>query len=310
MLLIHADGGFQPEGFRFAPAGGVPPGAYYIKVSDFPGGGGPPEPRTYNGTITIDDTPAPPAYWAKWETFPAHPNPGPFSLQTDPWGRPALDIRETWCWRDATGCDKVVGNLLSRSPWDHDLVTDLPTFTTMGNNAEAASNWAHQSAPVPPRFSPTSPVRDYTYPWGDVWNQTDCASAGTVPGVSIDVSAAVTNLFVAHNRMHDWAYGLGFNEVNWNGQKSQLRPDRGLAAGRPGDRECPGWSRDPDSRGLRRTQQRQHGDAGRRPVVDHEHVPLAAVGRSCPIPPCADGDFDVLDHRPRVRPHDREPHDR
>ncbi len=49
----------------------------------------------------------------------------------------------------ATGCDRVVGNLQSRAPWDHDLVTDLPTFTTMGNNAETASNWAHQSAPDP-----------------------------------------------------------------------------------------------------------------------------------------------------------------
>jgi extracellular elastinolytic metalloproteinase len=215
--LIHADGGFQPEGFRYAPAGGVPPGDYYVRISDFPGGGGPPEPRTYNGTITIDDTPAPPAYWAKWETFPTHPSPGP--LGADPWNRPGADTRETWCWRDAPGCDRVVGNLHSRAPWDHDLVTDLPTFTTMGNNAETASNWAHQSAPIPPRFSPTSPLRDYTYPWTDAWNQSDCASAGTVPGVSIDVSAAVTNLFVAHNRMHDWAYGLGFDELAWNAQK-------------------------------------------------------------------------------------------
>ena len=38
-------------------------------------------------------------------------------------------------------------------------------------------------------------------------------------GVSLDVSAAVTNLFVAHNRMHDWAYGLGFTETAWNAQK-------------------------------------------------------------------------------------------
>ena len=220
-LLIHADGGFQPEAFRYEPAGGVPPADYYVKVCDFPGGGGPPEPRTYNGTITLDDTPAPPAYWAKWKVFPSHPNPGPFALQTDPWGRPALDIRETWCWRAATGCDRVVGNLASRAPWDHDLVTDLATLTTMGNSAESASNWAHQSAPVPPRFSPTSALRDYSYPWTDTWNQSDCTGAGptAVPGVSLDVSAAVTNLFVAHNRMHDWAYGLGFNEVAWNAQK-------------------------------------------------------------------------------------------
>jgi extracellular elastinolytic metalloproteinase len=220
VLLIHADGGFQPEAFRYEPGGGVPPADYYVKVCDFPGGGGPPEPRTYNGTITLDDTPAPPAYWAKWKTFPAHPNPGPFGM-TDPWGRPATDIRETWCWRAAPGCDRVVANLQSRAPWDHDLVTDLPSFTTTGNNAETASNWAHQSAPVPPRFSPTSPLRDYSYPWTDTWNQSDCTGHGpaAVPGVSLDVSAAVTNLFVSHNRMHDWAYGLGFNEVAWNAQK-------------------------------------------------------------------------------------------
>ncbi len=227
VLLIHADVGFQPEAFRYDPAGGVPPGPYYVKVCNFAGSGPPPEPRTYNGTITLDDTPAPPAYWAKWEVFPAHPNPGPFGA-LDPWGRPATDIRETWCWRPADGCDRVVGNLSSRAPWDHDLVTDLPTFTTMGNNAEAASNWAHQSTPLStpafPRFSPTSPMRNYTYPWTDVWNQSDCSTAGptVVPGVSLDVSAAVTSLFVNHNRMHDWAYALGFNEVAWNGQKRNL----------------------------------------------------------------------------------------
>ncbi len=75
VLLIHADGGFQPEGFRYAPAGGVPTGDYYVKVCDFPGGGAPPEPRTYNGTITIDDTPAPPAYWAKVGDLPEPSEP-------------------------------------------------------------------------------------------------------------------------------------------------------------------------------------------------------------------------------------------
>ena len=292
VLLIHADGGFQPEGFRYAPAGGVPPGSYYVKVCDFPGGGGPPEPRTYNGTITIDDTPAPPAYWAKWETFPAHPNPGPFSLQTDPWGRPALDIRETWCWRDATGCDKVVGNLLSRSPWDHDLVTDLPTFTTMGNNAEAASNWAHQSAPVPPRFSPTSPVRDYTYPWGDVWNQTDCASAGTVPGVSIDVSAAVTNLFVAHNRMHDWAYGLGFNEVNWNGQKRNFGLTEAWQQGDPVTGNAQAGAGIPTPAGfVARNNANMATLADGLSSITNMYLWQPSAGSF--YPPCADGDFDV-----------------
>ena len=169
VLLIHADGGFQPEGFRYAPAGGVPPGDYYVKVCDFPGGGGAPEPRTYNGTITIDDTPAPPAYWAKWETFPAHPNPGPFGTtgsQTDPWGRPATDIRETWCWRGTSNpaCDRVVGN----------LPHGLRGITTSSPTSRRSRRWATtrrprrtgrtRALPLPPRFSPTSPVRDYTYP--------------------------------------------------------------------------------------------------------------------------------------------------
>ena len=33
-----------------------------------------------------------------------------------------------------------------------------------------------------------------------------------------DHDAAAVNLFVAHNRMHDWAYYLGFTERNWNAQ--------------------------------------------------------------------------------------------
>src|SRR5918993_1169649 len=294
--VADAGGGFQPEGFRYAPAGGVPPGSYYVKVCDFPGGGGPPEPRTYNGTITIDDTPAPPAYWAKWETFPAHPNPGPFSLQTDPWGRPALDIRETWCWRDATGCDKVVGNLESRAPWDHDLVTDLPTFTTMGNNAEAASNWAHQSAPVPPRFSPTSPLRDYSYPWTDTWNQADCTGAGptAVHGVSLDVSAAVTNLFVAHNRMHDWAYGLGFNEVNWNGQKRNFGLTEAWQQGDPVTGNAQAGA------GLTTAQAQAVGarnNANMATLTDGlssiTNMYLWQPQAGSFYPPCADGDYDM-----------------
>ena len=230
VLLIHADGGFQPEGFRYAPAGGVPTGDYYVKVCDFPGGGaprsrGPTTGRSRSTTLLH----RPPTGQGGRRSRPSR-TPGR-SVRTRGTGR-AADTRETWCWRAATGCDRVVGNLQSRAPWDHDLVTDLPTFTTMGNNAETASNWAHQSAPIPPRFSPTSPLRDYSYPWTDTWNQSDCTGAGptAVHGVSLDVSAAVTNLFVAHNRMHDWAYGLGFNELRGTAE-AQLRAHRDLAAG-------------------------------------------------------------------------------
>ena len=36
-----------------------------------------------------------------------------------PWGNPSTDTRQTWCWRSAVGCDLVVSNLASRSPWDY-----------------------------------------------------------------------------------------------------------------------------------------------------------------------------------------------
>jgi len=43
-------------------------------------------------------------------------------------------------------------------------------------------------------------------------------SAGVAQIKQRDFSAAVTNLFAMHNRMHDWSYHLGFTEENWNAQ--------------------------------------------------------------------------------------------
>ncbi len=218
VLLIQADTLLTPERFRYEPAGGVPTGDYFVRVCDFPDGGAPPAPLTYAGTLTFDDTPAPPAYWARWKAFPANPPIG--ALGQDPWNRPATDTRETWCWRSGPGCDRVIGNLASRAPWDHDMKADVPTNTTIGNNANSAESWTSFQVPGPFQFRPTSPfARDYSFAWTDAWNQNDCNSAlGFTPGVSWDISSAVTNLFVAHNRMHDFAYFLGFTEDNWNSQ--------------------------------------------------------------------------------------------
>jgi extracellular elastinolytic metalloproteinase len=218
-LLVHADTLFTPEQFRYAPAGGVPPGNdYHVRVCDFADGQAWAAPQTYSGTITIDDTPAPPAYWARWKVFPA--NPPLHVLPQDPWNHPDTDTRETWCWRAAPGCDKVVGNLASRSPWDHDMKLNQPTFTTKGNNAWSRTSWVNDSAPSPPHFSPVSnPGRDYSFPWTNSWNNDDCEpEPNGPPGATWDDSAATVNLFVAHNRMHDWSYWLGFTEVNWNAQ--------------------------------------------------------------------------------------------
>ncbi len=207
--------GFTPEAIQYEPAGGVPAGNYFAEVCVF---GTPLEPRTYTGTFTIDDTPAPHPYLARWQVFPA--NPPLATMLGDPWGNPSTDTRELWCWEggDASDCNRVVGNLASRAPWDHDLRANAPTLTTIGNNAVTATSWQHPFVPSPPGYRPTSPSRDYLYPWTNDWAAGDCEPTPGAPGATWDDSAAVTNLFVAHNRMHDFAYYLGFTERNWNAQ--------------------------------------------------------------------------------------------
>jgi extracellular elastinolytic metalloproteinase len=215
--ILSADTLFSPEQFHYEPAGGVPPGDYFVQTCDFNGDGPWAEPRTYSGHLTLDDTPAPAPYLARWKAFPA--NPPLATLDFYPWLNPSTDTRKTWCWRAATGCDIVVGNLASRAPWDFDVHANSPTFTTSGNNNKAATSWANDTVPSPPQYMPVSSSRDYSFPWTNDWNNRQCLRASTeTPGSVYDDSAAATNLFVMHNRMHDFSYYLGFTEQNFNAQ--------------------------------------------------------------------------------------------
>jgi extracellular elastinolytic metalloproteinase len=220
VLLVHADTLNSPESFHYEPAGGVPAGDYMIKVCDFDGPGTVPfaEPRTYSGTLTGDATPAPPAYLARWNVFPA--NPPLHTVDGYPWNHPDTDTREMWCWYAAPGCDRLMGGfpLGARGPWDHDHKLNAPTLTTRGNNAKSATSWTDPLLPSPPQYMPTSAARDYDFTWSNDWNNRQCEPTPGAPGATWDDSAATVNLFVAHNRMHDWAYYLGFTERNWNGQ--------------------------------------------------------------------------------------------
>jgi hypothetical protein len=219
VMLVHADTLFSPEQFHYEPAGGVPAGNYEIKVCDFPDGAGFADPRTYTGTLTGDASPAQPAYLARWKVFPA--NPPLHTVDGYPWNHPDTDTRETWCWYAASGCDRLMGGfpLGARGPWDHDHKLNAPTLTTRGNNAKSATSWTSDILPSPPQYMPVSPTRDYTYNWANEWNNDQCEpTPNGPPGATWDDSAATVNLFVAHNRMHDWSYYLGFTERNWNGQ--------------------------------------------------------------------------------------------
>jgi len=217
VLLVHADTLFSPEQFHYEPAGGVVAGNYEIKVCDFADGAPWDAPRTYSGTLTGDSSPLPPAYLARWKTFPA--NPPLYTVQGFPWNFPDTDTRETWCWVAAAGCDRVIGNLASRGPWDHDHKLNAPTLTTRGNNAKSATSWTSDILPSSPQYMPVSAARDYSYPWTNSWNNDLCEpTPNGPPGATWDDSAATVNLFVAHNRIHDFSYFLGFTERNWNAQ--------------------------------------------------------------------------------------------
>ena len=153
-----------------------------------------------------------------WLVFPAYPHIG---LDHYPWNFPSADIRDLWCWTDDPACKLEVANTASPREWDVNARTNTPTFTTIGNNADSQEEWFSASphiGPGPTQFRPTSPTRDYVYPWTNVWFETLCSQSNFVPGAGNDISAATANLFAMHNRVHDFSWHLGFREETWNAQ--------------------------------------------------------------------------------------------
>ncbi|MFN2386905.1 MAG: M36 family metallopeptidase, partial [Thermoanaerobaculia bacterium] len=227
-LVQAADTATSPEAIHYEPFGGVPVGNYFVQVCEYQDGAGAIPPTSYTGAIVVNDaastTPFP--YPPKWKVFPANPRLG--TLPADPWNYPSTDIRKVWCWdaningNPVPGCDYEVGNLASRGPWDHDQTTDLPTYTTRGNNARTGEAWTSPLTPGAFGFQPVDTQRNYSFPWTNDWYARDCNPNNFVPGVGYDISAAVTNLFAMHNRMHDWSYFLGFTEENWNAQEDNF----------------------------------------------------------------------------------------
>ncbi len=228
VTVASMDTATSPEAIHYEPAGGVTPGTYAVQVCEFVDGHGAVPPTTYTGAVTTNSVtqtnPAP--YPPMWKVFPA--NPLPATLETDPWNVPDNDIRDVWCWDSVVqgqpieGCEYEVQNPASRVPWDYNPRTNSPTYTTLGNNASASESWFLFRAPGPTFYRPFSAARNYSFSWVDDWNNRDCAPDNFVPGEGYDIKAATTNLFVMHNRMHDWSYNLGFTEENWNMQLSNF----------------------------------------------------------------------------------------
>ncbi|MBT8143259.1 MAG: M36 family metallopeptidase, partial [Gammaproteobacteria bacterium] len=206
VFLAQFDFLFSPEQGTISP---VEAADYYVQICAFDGQDpiAPPTPPVpnYTGTFTFNDSsvtgPDP-----RWLHFPANPLPDLSST----------DIRELGCWLDDT-CDFTVANSAARAPWDYDHNSGAPSFTTIGNAAISGEAWLSPLTPAE-QYRPTDAFRNYSFPWTNVWHTSGCSVANFVPGVGNDIDAAVTNMFVAHNRMHDWAYHLGWTEVNSNHQ--------------------------------------------------------------------------------------------
>ena len=298
-LVVQRDTLLTPERILYAPAGGVPAGDYFVEVCEFPGQTPPVEPRTYRGTITLDDSAPAGPFAPRWRVFAGTPLHN--QLARDPWNNPSTDVREDWCWRASTNaadCDEIVGNLASRAPWDHDVKANTPSYTTIGNNARTAESWFHQFLPAPTQYRPVTASRDYTFPWTNSWFRADCNpgtpyGAAFVPGQSLDTSAAVANLFVQHNRMHDWSYFLGFTEQNWNAQDSNFGLTEPSRENDPliGDAQAGAALPPPDVYGAARNNANMITQPDGMPSITNMYLWQPVAGTF--YPPCVDGDYDA-----------------
>ncbi|GII24099.1 hypothetical protein Pme01_36960 [Planosporangium mesophilum] len=207
-----------------------------------------------------------------WAVFPATP-PGRFAPGTDP--------RTHWCLTPEPGCSRTVRDAASGQAWDVDLATGQPTFTSTGNSANDVVLWGAGTQP----FNATpNPDRNYTYPFTDQWHQAKCDPAVFTSAQRNDADAAVSNLFAMHNRMHDFAYRLGFTEAAWNMQAVNVAP-----GGLGGDAEqgraqanALGGSRNNANQGTPRD--------GLQPTTNMFLWQPVAGGA---YPPCVDGDYDM-----------------
>jgi hypothetical protein len=154
---------------------------------------------------------------SEWTVFPGNP---PFVHDANT-SDDLTDTRVRWCWDNLTNpaaCVEQQMNPASPDPWDE--TSGRPTFTTDGNNASTAISEASFVSPDTAANRPFSATRKYNYPWDNTWFTSKCnpANFGTVVDDRNDEAASTTNLFVMHNRMHDWSYYLGFTEENFNMQ--------------------------------------------------------------------------------------------
>ncbi len=242
-IAANQETGTSPEALHHEFGAPISAGTYYARICQFSAGV---DPFPYEGAFATNDVASTATdfqYPPMWKHFRANPSLANDPSGADPYDHVNNDTRQVGCWVTQHNgvavplCASSVGNLqnlASRVPWDHNVTTNTPTYTTIGNNAVAGEAWTLPLTPGPLQQRPVHLDRHYIDPWTNAWNQSRCATTNLVPGGN-DIDAAVTSLFVAHNRMHDFAYFLGFTESAWNMQTNNFGNNPG--AGQENDPE-------------------------------------------------------------------------
>lgn len=231
-VLASFDSGTSPEAVTYT-SNNIPAGIYHLQVCPFQNPTVPfTEPGNYAAMVTTSDQGAPDAgdaeFSPRWRLFSANPNLASLGAKTAPTNS------VIGCWLSRAGCTLSTGpfvNPAAPGPWDTNPSTGQSTLSTDGNNATTHEAWVSPLTPGGFAQAPFEPQRKYTEKFTDAWNNSKCDPSNLHPGGN-DINPVVTNLFVSHNRMHDYAYYLGFTERNYNMQKENF--SRG---GRPGDPE-------------------------------------------------------------------------
>lgn len=229
-LLVAGDLATNPEVVTYQAAS-IPAGTYAAQVCPFENPTVPANVGPYSLTVAYTETsgagPANLAFNPKWKYFPANPTLGSAK------GASVPTNTVVGCWFAGPGCTLPTGplrNIAAPGPWDTITFGGTSTMTTAGNNATTHEAWASPLTPGGLFQAPVSVVREYVGAFTDSWNNSKCSPTALIPGGS-DINFSVGNLFVAHNRMHDYSYYLGFTESNYNMQIDNM--GRGGVSGDP-----------------------------------------------------------------------------
>lgn len=228
-VIASMDLGTSPEVLTYG-APSIPAGTYKAEVCPFDAPTVPNlPPYNYAMQVTTSDTGSPGGVNLdrnpRWRFFAANPT------LDSPKQTPKNSV--VACWKKAAGCTISTGplvNVAAPGPWDTLPALGVPTLSTNGNNAVTHEAWASPLTPGGLFQAPVSPTGQYTTKFTDAWNNSRCNPAELIPGGN-DILFSVQNLFASHNRMHDYAYYLGFTEQNYNLQADNM--GRGGTGGDP-----------------------------------------------------------------------------